>query len=666
MNNIKKIDKATAQAQSVEALSNHPNAASRYGTGGKSPTELKRRYDALAWLAINKINELLDAIGVDGKESDLLKLLYTGFSDEENEDKRVTLGSWIAITDALLRTLDQRFWGLALADGDEGKFARVQDGKWVKVDGSFVENAESHKTDHEAHKNLFEEVAQAATDALSSHKDSTDAHKDLFDKKADATKDALVEIIKEASSTNMGLMTPEQVQHLEVLVDLLRDGEDDNKVTDTIREVLSAFEEYPEGVNVVQRFLDIEESVKDLDESVTETKQQGEALAERTEKLETTTSPVENQTFANALKGNEVGSAVVLDAVSPIPHDVNVSVESKNLVPIEYTSAKRGKSVTISGIIFTVNDDGSVTLNGKNDGTNHSSFFLYADYNKPFILKKGTYIGNSSATDSAGFALRGMLHETGTYMDFRSPYTIEEDTAFSFLYFGLNKGDTREFNGETFYPMLMRGTVVEPYTAPVGDFSNVTLTKYGKNILPPTATSKTDKGITFVPRGDGTYHVHGTNDGTGNSYFDIYIPLPKGKYTGSGCPSGGSSNTYRIEFYNQKTDKSHFDYGSGVEFEVTEDARFTCQMSVRLNQKVDLILKPMIKVGAGDKVFTPYIEPTIYTPNADGTVEGVTSVYPATTLMAGNDICVLAEYNKDTNKVIENLVSAIISLGGNV
>jgi hypothetical protein len=36
------------------------------------------------------------------------------------------------------------------------------------------------------------------------------------------------------------------------------------------------------------------------------------------------------------------------------------------------------------------------------------------------------------------------------------------------------------------------------------------------------------------------------------------------------------------------------------------------------------------------------------------------------TLVADNGTTITAEYNKDTNKVIESLVNAIISLGGNV
>jgi hypothetical protein len=63
----------------------------------------------------------------------------------------------------------------------------------------------------------------------------------------------------------------------------------------------------------------------------------------------------------------------------------------------------------------------------------------------------------------------------------------------------------------------------------------------------------------------------------------------------------------------------------------------------------------------------PAIDPTEYTPNADGTVDGVTALHPTTTLMTDTEGAVLdVEYNRDINKAFEQLVNAIISQGGNV
>ena len=73
----------------------------------------------------------------------------------------------------------------------------------------------------------------------------------------------------------------------------------------------------------------------------------------------------------------------------------------------------------------------------------------------------------------------------------------------------------------------------------------------------------------------------------------------------------------------------------------------------------------MISLDGGE--YEPYKAPTEYTPNADGTVEGIKSVYPTTTLMTDTEgVTVNAEYNRDINKAFAELQQAIISLGGNV
>lgn len=75
-----------------------------------------------------------------------------------------------------------------------------------------------------------------------------------------------------------------------------------------------------------------------------------------------------------------------------------------------------------------------------------------------------------------------------------------------------------------------------------------------------------------------------------------------------------------------------------------------------------------IRVQMGDEV----IPPVIYTPNADGTVDGVTSLFPVTELVTDTEGIVLdVEYNRDLNKAfekqaqsIEELMKAVNTLGG--
>lgn len=89
-----------------------------------------------------------------------------------------------------------------------------------------------------------------------------------------------------------------------------------------------------------------------------------------------------------------------------------------------------------------------------------------------------------------------------------------------------------------------------------------------------------------------------------------------------------------------------------------------------------------IEEGAVATDYEPYIDPstvtvtvtdyegyngTEYTPSADGTVHGITSLSPSMTILTDTEgVIVECEYNRDTNKVIEKLTNAIKALGGTI
>ena len=74
-----------------------------------------------------------------------------------------------------------------------------------------------------------------------------------------------------------------------------------------------------------------------------------------------------------------------------------------------------------------------------------------------------------------------------------------------------------------------------------------------------------------------------------------------------------------------------------------------------------------IECGATATDYAPYIAPTEYAVNADGTVDGVTAIHPITTLITDTAGAVIdCTYNRDINKAFAELYNAIISTGGNV
>lgn len=105
-----------------------------------------------------------------------------------------------------------------------------------------------------------------------------------------------------------------------------------------------------------------------------------------------------------------------------------------------------------------------------------------------------------------------------------------------------------------------------------------------KNILPISnpLSSETKRGITATyDFSAGTITLNGTHDGTGDAVFYLYTGaaadqkvIPAGSYHLSGCPAGGSTETYCLIVQNVGgTPAYKLDTGSGQDFTITSDGR---------------------------------------------------------------------------------------------
>ena len=212
-----------------------------------------------------------------------------------------------------------------------------------------------------------------------------------------------------------------------------------------------------------------------------------------------------------------------------------------------------------------------------------------------------------------------------------------------------------------------------------------------KNLIvyPYQNTTSTISGVTFTDNGDGTITVNGTNNSGKTIYFQPHvsgmwnksIPIEAGTYTFSGCPEGGSTTTYSIAIgiraVENGTRNVIVDNGKGKTF-TTEGGRFDCIINIYDGATLEnVVFKPQLELGTTATFYTPYVPDvskvvlsTIannYAVSADGTVEGVKSIYPNMTLFTDMyGVLVECEYNKDINKAFAELQNAIISLGGNV
>ena len=239
--------------------------------------------------------------------------------------------------------------------------------------------------------------------------------------------------------------------------------------------------------------------------------------------------------FANALKGNKSDTAILLDDISPVSHEMSVKISSdtvtdlttvkvsrcgKNLIPFPYRDLKLGTSTT-NGIDFTVYDDGSILINGT--ATSNTTKYLYQNATGLLGLKSGVTIsGSKNASDDIQQAI---------------------------VYFTCNYYDSA-------------GTMQVGVQASIVASAKTTITDDWKGL-------------------------------------GIYLHIPSGKI---------------------------------------------------LN---NLLIKPQLEIGTTATEYEPYSAPIEYTPNADGTVNGVTSLYPSTTLTTDtNGVLIDCEYNRDINKAL--------------
>lgn len=204
----------------------------------------------------------------------------------------------------------------------------------------------------------------------------------------------------------------------------------------------------------------------------------------------------------------------------------------------------------------------------------------------------------------------------------------------------------------------------------VADLSAVTVSKIGKNILPYPyiETTVVRNGITFTDNGDGTITANGT--ATHDAYFILSdasnfgqgVDLGKAAAF-SGCPQGGSADTYHI--YSIYT--GHHDVGAGVVMNTPRDTYLQLRIRIKAGVTVNnLVFKPQVEFNSIVTEYTPFVEEE-YTPDADGVVEGVTSLYPTTTLQSDTDgVMIDVEYNRDINKAFAELEQKITALSAAV
>lgn len=376
-------------------------------------------------------------------------------------------------------------------------------------------------------------------------------------------------------------------------------------------------------------------------------------------------------TFANALKGNASGTTITIDDVSPIEHNMKIQLRQE---------LTRGDFIgTVAQIV-----DESITTHDWHNEDKLGSFTVYQNV-VPVDNRTNIYINvHAFPGDSAGLLVTdGTTYRTFYVCDYNGGefYCYIDGATIYISYDGRTviNFDIEEnakiigvsCNGENFinHKLDLYGCSFR---------SGATLTKCGKNIMPTVDSGiyysgSASNGKPYIPTSPtvltSTQNIDlGSGDKRG---FYAVIKLTEGKtYTLSLKNLVNNCATPALRYcVGFRTNESDLFGQSEINNAVISDINVTSfTFTVPSGSPYCLVggynypnvagdtisFEAMqIEVGSVATDFQDYIS-TTYTPNADGTVDGVTSLYPSTTLTTDTDgVIIDCEYNKDINIVLK-------------
>lgn len=393
--------------------------------------------------------------------------------------------------------------------------------------------------------------------------------------------------------------------------------------------------------------------------------------------------------FANAIRGRLYGASVRADDVSPIEHELEVRVRSKNIMPFPYAS-KTATNYGGAGVDFIVNDDGSVLVNSSTGEASEKplQFDLKRESdNNPMIVKEDVILSGTPVPAATGVKLQAIcIQENGevAYVSAGSSASvIKKGWKIKRIFIGIPAGFVCD--NLLFKPQIEYGTVSTEFTLPSIDVEGTVVKRLGKNLFDVSkvvtykaGSSNSNPGVSgygIINNGDGTLTVY-THDTVTSAYSNVNANLR------DVAPSLKVGETYTLNAKSIKTNgeksgalriyllSAKVAWAFGKSLTITEEMLSSKVLWYVDNatgaDQIATISDIQIEHGTAATEYEPYIEPVEAVADAEGNVE-LMSLAPSMTLTTDNAGAVIeCSYNKDTNKVIENLVNAIISLGGNI
>lgn len=280
------------------------------------------------------------------------------------------------------------------------------------------------------------------------------------------------------------------------------------------------------------------------------------------------------------------------------PNVITLSSNSKNLIKYPYYQF----DVTDTGLTYSTYPTGEISLSGT-----PTLSWLDIQVTEEFHLTAGKqytlsgYLG--SLEDVGAISLQVIDVNEGSVAEINKINQTVTFTATDTRYLiniSLNKELTLN---EILYPQLEEGTSATEYE--VNKDKDVEKVIYrSKNLIPYPyyQSSMTNQaGIAYTVNSDGTITANGT--ATGRSEFVLSVNKSdwmSGNYTLSGCPAGGSKDTYSIITVN-----GFSDIGSGITIPQSELTRISI-IIIKDTTVDNLVFKPQLELGDKKTDYVPY------------------------------------------------------------
>lgn len=296
------------------------------------------------------------------------------------------------------------------------------------------------------------------------------------------------------------------------------------------------------------------------------------------------------------------------------------TLATENLIPYPYAETTK----TQNGVTFTVNSDGTITVNGT--ATKNTSFFLV--FENPTMclnLRAGenyTLSGCPKGGSDTTFSMYIQdISYTQSIIDYGNGATKAISYTQYYAFIRIAEGYTA--NNLVFRPMLNTGSEAKPYSKWFPGLKNAffkEIVSTGKNLIDLSGVSleKTVNGVTFTKISDGLYRVTGTiADPSQEASPTVNINqgkvYPAGVYSTARYTVDGKDIEFFVSAYSAKTGAPIRNI-DGANININEDFVIRSAgiyVNRAITGAIDLTVSTILNFGSSALPYEPYTSDTL-------------------------------------------------------